>query len=303
MTVGFKTAGFAIGWWLLDWLPNEAVVLPARLLLSAAYAHEAFLIGTAYSGLLWCALAGAAAHVAFGLAWDTLGTALISNGLERQRWDNPFLQPPPAKKEKEAKKVPASKAPAKNAPVKKAPKKPDKYLYRLARWSEPALDKNWQPQRDGGTVGRELMLNGSGDRFSRSMTAAYHGHPDVDGEGYFLHVWTTAQVREAAARLFAGDDDLVLLKFSRAWLLESEVEIRYEECDAAAVLAQDDKSRLDVAPGEYPHVYAGKCREPELSYLCLIDYYRLSLSPAGKHIFPREAFADDREQDWDDDPM
>ena len=49
-------------------------------------------------------------------------------------------------------------------------------------------------------------------------------------------------------RLFAGVDDLMLLKFSRVWLIESDVEICYEEADAAAVHARDD--------GQEPHIGA-----------------------------------------------
>ena len=83
--VALMTAAYSIGWWALDWVPNEALVLPARLLLSVAYVYEAFFIGTAYSGLLWCGLAGAVTHVACGFAWDALGSVLISYGQERQQ--------------------------------------------------------------------------------------------------------------------------------------------------------------------------------------------------------------------------
>ena len=283
--VAVMTAGYSIVWWLLYWVPNGALVLPARLLLSVAYVYEAFFIGTAYSGLLWCGLAGAVAHVACGFAGDALGSVWISYGQERQQSENIFLQPKHAKKQKDA---------------KKAREKPDKYLYRLARASEPARDGDCRPHRDGFTIGQQLLMEGSGCRMNRSLNASYRGNPDVDGEGYLLHVWTAAQLREAAARHFAGVDDLILLKFSRAWLLESDVEICYEEADAAAVHAREDES--EPRPGAYPHIYAGKCSHPHLSYMCLVGHYRLPLAPNGEHIFPRDAFADDREQDWDDDP-
>ena len=181
--------------------------------------------------------------------------------------------------------------------AKKARAKQEKYIYRLARASEPVREGRCKPKQDGSTIRQELAAHGEGCRINRG-SAAYRGNPDVDGEGYFVHVWTAGQVQAAAASHFAGADDLMLLKYSRAWLLESEVEIRYEEAGAAAVLHDGGEPR----PGAYPHVYAGKCRHPHLSYTCLVGHYLLSVDADGQHVLPREAFANDREEDWDDDP-
>ena len=276
----FRSAVFTVGWVALDRMPESRItpdflMAPLRYVWSALYMHKNFFAGSAY-GLLWCSLAGLLLDKTFVVACD----ALLQTREREQTLEN--AQPGIAKKQNKAKLA----------------RKLDKYLYRLARASEPARDTSRAPHRDGRTIGQELVLEGRGCRINRSLTAAYRGNPDL-GEGYLLHLWTAGQVREAAARHFPDAEDLLLLKYSRAWLLEADLEICYEEVDAAAVHARDDGS--EPRRGAYPHVYAGKCEHPELSYMCLVDYYRLPRAD-GALAVPPEAFADDREEDWDDDP-
>ena len=82
----------------------------------------------------------------------------------------------------------------------------------------------------------------------------------------------------------------MLLKFSKALLRESGVDVRYED----AVPLGDSAPRA----GAFPHVYPGKLSRPQCDYACLVDAIRLELDPAGgTHIFPRHAFSDSHEED------
>jgi hypothetical protein len=93
-----------------------------------------------------------------------------------------------------------------------------KYLYLLARASEPVLGRNGRAT--GRTIGAEAPAVLSDCMINR--TGAYLGRTNC------IPLLRAAQVRAAAAAQFRGVADLMVLKWSVAYLKESEVEIRYE---------------------------------------------------------------------------
>lgn len=260
-------------WFTMDWLP-EWLVLPARLAASVGFVHKYLL---ADAGLAASVLLGVAAHLVADCALDTLGDIMLQSGLdavesERTRRESPGAttggrEPPPGYQRK--------------------------YLYRLARASEPARDGGGREVRSSsaiGTVGWEAAEEARTPMINRTLDGAYRGVPGRDDK--CLRMTTRGRVVETAAREFAGADDLLLLKFSHSWLEVSGVDIRYEAEGGA-----DDQDDALI-----PHVYRGACARPELSYHALVGCYPIKRAADGTHIFPRALFRDEREEEWDLDP-
>ena len=160
-----------------------------------------------------------------------------------------------------------------------------KYLYRLARASEPA--RGYGSRDSGRTIGveapsvlGECMINRSGE---------YVGRPGSDDR--CIRLLTAAQVRASAAVDFGGVADLMVLKWSVAYLRESEVEIRYKEPRGAA-----------QGSAKFPCVYRGQRSRSELDYTCLVAAFRVDLGSDGMHVLPHRTFRDEREEDEDWDP-
>ena len=156
-----------------------------------------------------------------------------------------------------------------------------KYLYQLARASEPVLGRNGRTT--GRTIGTEAPAVLSDCMINR--TGAYLGQTNC------IQLLSAAQVRAAAAAEFRGVTDLMVLKWSVAYLKESEVEIRYEVLEGSP-----------SASDKFPCVYQGQRTRPELDYTCLVAAFHVDLGSDGKHIFPPRTFRDEREEDADWDP-
>jgi len=156
-----------------------------------------------------------------------------------------------------------------------------KYLYLLARASEPVLGRNGRAT--GRTIGAEAPAVLSDCMINR--TGAYLGRTNC------IPLLRAAQVRAAAAAQFRGVADLMVLKWSVAYLKESEVEIRYE-------VLEGSPSGSD----QFPCVYQGQRTRPELDYTCLVAAFRVDLGSDGMHIFPPRTFRNEREEDEDWDP-
>jgi uncharacterized protein (DUF952 family) len=94
---------------------------------------------------------------------------------------------------------------------------------------------------------------------------AFQGSPDDLRDG-FIHLSTAEQVRETAAKHYAGKSDLVLLFVHEQKLSElSELALRWEPSRAGAL---------------FPHLYAA------LPVSLVHHVERLRLDAAGQHMFP-----------------
>ncbi len=94
----------------------------------------------------------------------------------------------------------------------------------------------------------------------------FEGAPVDHADGY-IHFSTAAQMRETAARHFAGQADLLLV-----------------EVDARLL---GDALKWEVSRGGalFPHLYA------PLPLSTVHEVHDLPLGPDGKHVFPKEAGA------------
>ncbi len=91
----------------------------------------------------------------------------------------------------------------------------------------------------------------------------FDGAPVDKADGY-IHFSTAAQVRETAARHFAGQSDLLLVEVKAQPLGKA---LRWEVSRGGAL---------------FPHLYA------PLSLATVVQIHDLPLGPDGKHVFPKE---------------
>jgi len=92
-------------------------------------------------------------------------------------------------------------------------------------------------------------------------SGTFEGAP-VDHADGFIHFSTAEQLRETAARHFAGRENLVLVKI------------------ATAPMARHYKMEVSRGGGLFPHLYA------HLPVSCAVDWQELLLDEDGMHIFP-----------------
>lgn len=95
----------------------------------------------------------------------------------------------------------------------------------------------------------------------------YEGAP-VDRQDGFIHFSTAEQVRETAARHFAGRDDLLLIKVMTEPMARH---YKMEESRGGAL---------------FPHLYAN------LPVAHAVEWQELPLGPDGVHVFPDDIPAD-----------
>jgi uncharacterized protein (DUF952 family) len=93
------------------------------------------------------------------------------------------------------------------------------------------------------------------------VLGAFKGAPVDLSDGY-IHFSTPAQVEETAAKHFAGQDDLLLVRVDTERLGE---QLKWEPSRGGAL---------------FPHLYA------ELSLRDVIDVRPLPLGADGRHVFP-----------------
>jgi uncharacterized protein (DUF952 family) len=96
-----------------------------------------------------------------------------------------------------------------------------------------------------------------------TAAGVFRGAP-VDREDGFIHLSTAAQVRETAARHFAGRDDLVLVAVAPERLGGA---LRYEPSHGGAL---------------FPHLHA------DLAVTAVCQVAPLPLGADGRHVFPFE---------------
>lgn len=92
-------------------------------------------------------------------------------------------------------------------------------------------------------------------------TGRFAGSP-VDIEDGFIHFSTAAQVRETAARHFAGQADLLLVEV------------------ATALLGADLRWEASRGGDMFPHLYA------DLLHTAVTRVWPLPVDTTGRHIFP-----------------
>jgi len=204
-----------------------------------------------------------AALLIFRIAWS-LRPPEVKNPKE-----NPFLK---KAKKKELKQFPK-------------PEEGVKYLYRLARASEPSRSgprgtvKEQMSVRD--TVGWEAQDVAAKPQVFRVGDGGYYGVSKLDEKCVYLS--TMAQVEETARLYFEGVDDLLLLKFVTAQIEKDEaLELRWEEA-------------TDPRPEQgFPHVYSTERGvRAKLSWWDLAGCFQLPLGEDGKHVFPPGALSEE----------
>lgn len=84
----------------------------------------------------------------------------------------------------------------------------------------------------------------------------------IDKQDGFIHFSTAAQVKETAAKHFAGQDDLLLLAID------------------PAALGEELKFEVSRGGDLFPHLYA------PLKLEAVVSEYELRFDAAGNHIFP-----------------
>jgi uncharacterized protein (DUF952 family) len=162
-----------------------------------------------------------------------------------------------------------------------------KYLYRLARASEPGRKGRKGEQEQGVAVGVEARAMARTPMMLRMSEGGYYGVNGLDTD--CLHLSTAAQVKETAELYFGGIDDLILLKFSTATIEKDEnVELRWE----SALPQPGAPARTDA----FPHVYSEeKGAKARLSWWDLADVIELPLGADGERVFPKHALSEDDE--------
>lgn len=161
-----------------------------------------------------------------------------------------------------------------------------KYLYRLARKSEPSRGGpkgvKIGPQA---TVGREAQYMVDVAWAMRPPDAGYFGIEGLDDD--CLHLSTAAQVVETAKLYFKGVEDVLLLKYSTEMIEKDDhVELRWEQA-----LPPPGKP---ARPDAFPHVYAKeKGEKARLSWFKLVTFTPLPLGPDQECTFPPGALSED----------
>ena len=209
------------------------------------------------------------------LAWITARIIYSLRPPEEKdpNYKNPFLQ---KQKKQQLKQLPK-------------PSSGVKYLYRLARASEPTRsgrkgDKKEQRSNQD-TVGFEAQDMASRPLILRPSDGGYYGVSGLDDQ--CLHLSTAAQVTETAKLYFKGVEDLILLKFSTEMIEKDEnVILRWEES-----LPQPGAAARSDA---FPHVYtAERGVKARLSWWDLANCVALPMGSDGVHTFPEDALSED----------
>ncbi len=94
-------------------------------------------------------------------------------------------------------------------------------------------------------------------------SGTYEGAP-IDHADGFIHFSTAEQLRETAAKHFAGREDLMLVKV------------------ATAPMARHYKMEVSRGGALFPHLYA------HLPVSCAVEWQELLLDDNGLHIFPED---------------
>ena len=164
-----------------------------------------------------------------------------------------------------------------------------KYLYRLARSSEPSrtglkgVKKKQNDKYD--TVGWEAQDMAARPLIFRVNDSGYYGVAGLDDD--CLHLSTADTVRKTAELYFKGVDDLLLLKFSTELVEKSEiVELRWE-----AALPPPGTTARDEA---FPHCYSKeKGVKPKMSWWDLVACIPLPIDAKGERVFPKDALSEE----------
>ena len=101
-----------------------------------------------------------------------------------------------------------------------------------------------------------------GDEWDRAQSAGRYEGAAVDLRDGFIHFSTAAQVRETAAKHFAGRENLLLVA---------------ADADLLRNALKWEKSRNDE---EFPHLYG------EFPMSAVVEVQPLPLGPDGLHLFP-----------------
>jgi uncharacterized protein (DUF952 family) len=105
------------------------------------------------------------------------------------------------------------------------------------------------------------------DQWAQAESIGRFGGAPVDhGDGY-IHFSTAGQMRETAARHFAGQRDLLLVEVDAAMLGDA---LKWEASRGGAL---------------FPHLYA------PLEFSAVMRVCELPLGPDGLHVFPKDAGA------------
>ena len=163
-----------------------------------------------------------------------------------------------------------------------------KYLYRLARGTEPSRSgKKGEKINGKATVGQEAqyMVDLPWPARPGGDVAGYYGVKGLDDD--CLHLSTAAQVVETAKLYFKGVEDVILLKYDTSMIEKDEdLVLRWEQ----ALPPPGTPARPDA----FPHVYAKeKGVKARLSWWKLATFVPLPLGADGTPKFPEKALSEE----------